>query len=202
MVNEVWMNDTKTSRGGGRDRIFQAAAEVILEKGLAQTQTRMVTERAQVGTGLLNHYFKWPELRAAAWEQIFQAVIDDQWRAGEPPRIAMDRFLNEAFDAEARLFWKLWLEAERLAPDDKPIAAALERIRSQMRDRLAALLQAGIAQGVWSLDDAAATAVRLEAMRDGLAGLILSADPDMDAKQAGAHLKRLFEMEASGSQQT
>lgn len=194
------MNDTKTSRGGGRDRIFQAAAEVIYEKGLAEAQTRMVTDRAKVGTGLLNHYFKWPELRAAAWELIFQAVVRDLWRTGETPRAAMDRFLDEAFAAEARLFWKLWLEAERLAPSDKPIAEALGRIRTQMRERVTALLQAGMAEQAWTLRDAAATAVRLEAMRDGLAGLILSADPDMSASQAVEHLKRLFELEVQSAQ--
>ena len=199
MVNEVCMNDTKPSRGGGRDRIFQAAADVILEKGLAEAQTRMVTDRAKVGTGLLNHYFKWPELRAAAWELIFEAVVRDLWRTGETPRDAMNRFLDEAFATEARLFWKLWLEAERLAPGDKPIAEALGRIRAQMRHRVTALLQEGMAEGVWRLQDAAATAVRLEAMRDGLAGLILSADPDMSASQATEHLKRLFEMEVQGA---
>ena len=199
MVNEVWMNDTKPSRGGGRDRIFQAAAEVIYEKGLAEAQTRMVTDRAKVGTGLLNHYFKWPDLRAAAWEMIFQAVVEDLWRTGETPSAAMDRFLDEAFATEARLFWKLWLEAERLASGDQPIAEALGRIRAQMRDRLKALLEAGMTTGDWSLGDAAATAVRLEAMRDGLAGLILSADPDMDESQATEHLKRLFEMEVQGA---
>ncbi|WP_439637616.1 TetR family transcriptional regulator C-terminal domain-containing protein [Oceanicaulis sp.] len=193
------MNDTKSSRGGGRDRIFQAAAEVIYEKGLAEAQTRMVTDRAKVGTGLLNHYFKWPDLRAAAWEMIFQAVVQDLWRTGETPRGAMDRFLDEAFASEARLFWKLWLEAERLAPGDAPIAEALGRIRVQMRDRVTALLQEGMVEQAWFLRDAAATAVRLEAMRDGLAGLILSADPDMSVSQATEHLKRLFELEVQGS---
>jgi AcrR family transcriptional regulator len=202
MVNEVCMNDTKTSRGGGRDRIFQAAAEVIYEKGLAEAQTRMVTDRAKVGTGLLNHYFKWPELRAAAWELIFQAVVRDLWRSQETPRDALDRFLEEAFAAEARLFWKLWLEAERLAPGDKPIAEALGRIRAQMRDRLTALLQEGMTNEDWSLPDPAATAVRLEAMRDGLAGMILSDDPDLDASLAVQHLKRVFDMETVGAKQT
>lgn len=189
------MKNTKASRGGGRDRIFQAAAEVIYEKGLAEAQTRMVTERAEVGTGLLNHYFKWPELRAAAWEMIFQAVVKDLWRAGETPRAAMDRFLDEAFASDAKLFWKLWLEAERLAPRDAPIAAALARVRTQMRERLTALLQAGETTGDWSLDDACATALRLEALRDGLAGLILTSDPHVDPIHATVHLKRLFDLE-------
>lgn len=197
MVNEVCMKTTKTSRGGGRDRIFQAAAEVIYEKGLAEAQTRMVTDRAKVGTGLLNHYFKWPELRSAAWEMIFEAVVQDLWRSGETPRAAMDRFLEDAFTDEARLFWKLWLEAERLAPGDAPIAAALLRIRSQMRETLQRLLVAGMAAGDWSLKDAEATALRLEAMRDGLAGMIMTSDPDVASSNATAHLQHLFDMERS-----
>ncbi|WP_306017462.1 TetR family transcriptional regulator C-terminal domain-containing protein [Oceanicaulis sp. MMSF_3324] len=186
------MNDTKLSRGEGRARIFQAAAEIVYERGLEKAQTRMVTERAQVGRGLLNHYFKWPELRAAAWETLFQAAVSDLWRAGEAPAAAMDRFVSEAFTKEARLFWRLWIEAERLAPADAPIRAALTRIRRQLRERLVEVLQAGAQAGVWTIQDAQTTAIRLEALRDGLAGLIMAEDPDMDNARAQALLKHQF----------
>ncbi|XOT96462.1 helix-turn-helix domain-containing protein, partial [Alcaligenes pakistanensis] len=57
-------------------RIRQAAVEILLEVGVRAATTRMVTERAGVGRGLLNHYFRWSELRAQAWGEIFEQLMD------------------------------------------------------------------------------------------------------------------------------
>ena len=42
------MSDVKKPRGSGRERIFRAAVEVLMESGLEAAQTRSVTERAGV----------------------------------------------------------------------------------------------------------------------------------------------------------
>ncbi len=189
------MADVKKPRGSGRERIFRAAVEVLMESGLEAAQTRSVTERAGVGTGLLNHYFRWPVLRAAAWESVFEDAPADIRRADEAPRAAIKRFMAEAFAPEARLYWRLWIDAERLAPHDPPIAEALDRIRTQLRSALTRLLADGAADGDWQLPDPAATALRLDALRDGLAGLILAGDPAMNADKARQHLEALFAME-------
>jgi AcrR family transcriptional regulator len=46
-----------------RTQILHATVDLLLENGLAATKTRAVTERSGVGTGLLNHYFRWNDLR-------------------------------------------------------------------------------------------------------------------------------------------
>lgn len=159
------------------------------------TQTRAVTERAGVGTGLLNHYFRWPELRATAWSAIFDGIARTFRRDGEAPEQALDRFFSETFVDAARPIWRLWIEAENLAPGDPALATALAAARTALRRGLTDLLEAGRACGTWTIDDPAATALRLEAMRDGLAGMILSGDPDVDAPRAERHLRTAFDME-------
>ena len=78
-----------------RKQLVEATIALVLEAGLRATKTRDVTERAGVGTGLLNHYFRWPELRALAWRKLFEAVISAQfnptiraliWNGISPPR--------------------------------------------------------------------------------------------------------------------
>lgn len=183
---------------GGRERILQATMAVLLELGLLAAQTRAVTERAGVGTGLLNHHFRWPELRARAWEAIFEEVVADLWHPTEAPAAAMDRFIAEAFDEGARPYWALWIQAEALSATDTAIQAALSRIRTALRQRLAALLLAGNSQGCWTLPQPNATAIRLEALRDGLAGMLLNHDPDIDAALATHHLRQAFAGEKTG----
>ena len=68
-----------------QSRLVEATIELLLEGGLRAVTTRAVTQRAGVGTGLLNHYFRWPELRALAWAQIFEAVARDQFAQADDP---------------------------------------------------------------------------------------------------------------------
>lgn len=159
------------------------------------TQTRAVTERAGVGTGLLNHYFRWPDLRAAAWSAIFEDLARDVLRDGEAPDQALDRVFAETFGAASRPIWRLWIEAENLAADDPAMAVALANARTLLRARLTELLEAGCASGAWALRAPGDTALRLEALRDGLAGMILSGDSAVDPALAERHLRAAFEME-------
>lgn len=185
------------AQASGRERIFEAAVAVLIEVGLQGAQTRAITERAGVGTGLLNHYFRWPELRAAAWAAIFADVAQTVRRPGETPRDAIERFLVESFALEARPLWRLWIEAEALAAQDPALAQAVLQARRTLRDALDQLLQEGVAAGSWSLTAPRQTAIRLEALRDGLIGLLLADDPDLTADAARAHLKVAFDQEVA-----
>lgn len=179
-----------------RDRIIEATAALLVEQGLLTLQTRAVTERAGVGTGLLNHYFRWPELRVIAWEAVFSRLAQDMQRDGETPPEAMHRFFTDSFSENARPFWRLWIEAESLALQDPAMAEAVASIRNQLRDVLTGILVEGVARADWALEAPRATALRLEAMRDGLAGLLLGADAELDEDKAEAHLRELFRREA------
>ncbi len=155
----------------------------------------MVTDQAGVGRGLLNHYFRWPDLRAAAWESIFAAVTTNQFPADQPPGPSCETYLATAFAPEARVFWRLWSEAADLAPTDPALTGALHRTGSRMLDTMAACLARGACLQLWQVADPAASAVRLSALHDGLAGRLLSGTPGLTPDQATAHLRHAFQAE-------
>lgn len=181
-----------------RTKILHATVDLLLENGLAATRTRAVTERSGVGTGLLNHYFRWNDLRAAAWKLIFDEVAKDSFPSSLPPDQVMDRYFSGAFVPEAERFWRLWLEATELAKQDEAIARVLAEAQARMDGALCSTLGAGNAAGLWALADPQATAVRLGALYDGLAGLLLSGSGRLTRGAAEQHLRHLFVLECKG----
>ncbi|MBO6727071.1 MAG: TetR family transcriptional regulator C-terminal domain-containing protein [Rhizobiaceae bacterium] len=182
-----------------RKRIVESAVEVMLEVGLRAATTRAVTEKAGVGTGLLNHYFRWPELRALAWTQIFAAVAEDQFDSEDDPAAALEHYFSTAFVPQARRFWHLWLEASELAASDDDMKAAFRAVSEREWGILEAVLAAGVVRACWSLPDPQATALRLGALYDGLAGRLLSPADNLDADLAEAHLRQAFALECAAS---
>lgn len=181
-----------------RTQILQATVDLLLESGLAATRTRAVTERSGVGTGLLNHYFRWSDLRAAAWKLIFDDVAKETFAPDLPPDQVMDRYFAEAFVPEAERYWRLWLEATDLAKEDEAIAQVLGEAQARLDKALCGVLVAGTASGLWTLADPEATATRLGALYDGLAGLLHCRSKRLTRSAAEAHLRHLFALECKG----
>ncbi len=181
-----------------RTQILRATVDLLLENGLAATRTRAVTERSGVGTGLLNHYFRWSELRAAAWKLIFDEVAKDSFAPDLPADQVMDRYFARAFVPEAERYWRLWLEATDLAKEDEAIAQVLGEAQARMDNALCNVLTAGNATAQWTLADPEATATRLGALYDGLAGLLHSRSKQLTRSVAEAHLRHLFALECKG----
>lgn len=178
-----------------RDQLIEATVALVMEVGLRAAKTRAVTERAGVGTGLLNHYFRWPDLRALAWRTLFEAVTEDQFARSGDPGADLERYFSTAFTEGARRFWRLWIEAAELAASDPVMRAAFSKVNAQSRQGLRELLRAGCEQNLWHLPDPEGTAIRLGAIYDGLAGMLMSPGEEMDPVQAEAHLRKAFEQE-------
>lgn len=191
------MAKSQAEAAGRRQRIVAAAAEILVEVGLREATTRAVTERAGVGTGLLNHYFRWPELRAEAWAGLFASVADRLFPAEAAPDARIEAYFRDAFADDARPYWQLWSEAVDLAPGDAEMARVLGEAQSRLHAGLAGALAEGVAAGLWRLADADATALRLGALYDGLAGLLLSGVADLDAGAAERHLRTAFRLECA-----
>lgn len=190
------MADAEKNRSGGADLIKRAAVEVFLEVGLRAATTRMVTDRAGVGRGLLNHYFRWPDLRAESWAIIFRTVAQDQFPPHLRPDKAIERYLSSAFATESKSFWLLWLEAADLAKSDPAMATAMRQASETMLGAMIECLAAGETQNLWRLRNARATALRLSALYDGLAGMLLSGSVDLTPAEAEAHLRQAFAFES------
>lgn len=189
------MSAREREKRGRREQLVQATISIVMEVGLRAAKTRAVTERAGVGTGLLNHYFRWPELRALAWTRIFEAVTLDQFPKSDDPQVDLERYFTTAFTAEARRFWHLWIEAAELAASDEAMKAAFAKVSAQSRNGLRDLLRAGCEKDLWQLPDPEGTVVRLSAMYDGLAGMLLSPTTELEPAQAETHLRKAFAQE-------
>jgi AcrR family transcriptional regulator len=194
-VKREAMSDSLKGGGGRQDRIVHATVELLLELGLRATTTRAVTERAGVGTGLLNHYFRWPELRALAWGRIFEAVARDQFPPDLDPQATLEHYFATAFSPDAHQFWHLWSEGADLAASDDAIKDAVEVARSRLHGGLLDILVTGCGAELWHLPDPQGTALRLGALYDGLASLLLSSATGVTAEQAEAHLRKAFQLE-------
>lgn len=184
---------------GREGALLQAAVDVLMEKGLFAATTRMVTQRAGVSIGLLNHYFRWPQLRALAWTAIFDAVAQEQFGPDRNPANAMRYFLASAFVPEARQYWQLWLEALELSRDDVLLREALKGAESHMQAALTDVLSKGCREKNWHLPDPQATALRLNALHDGLVAQILSGLDRISTADAERHLRHAFLLECQGS---
>ncbi|MCX7287547.1 MAG: TetR/AcrR family transcriptional regulator [Rhodobacterales bacterium] len=185
------MTRTDAGTANGARLIRDAAADVLRDVGLQAATTRLVTDRAGVGRGLLNHYFRWPELRALAWEAIFVEVEGQE----TAPARALEDWISTAFAPEARAYWRLWLEATEIAEGDPEMAAALGRVQGRLLRGLTDSLARGQTEGCWRCVDPAATALRLTALQDGLAGLLLAGTTDLSPAEAEAHLRQAFALE-------
>ncbi|MGO3842470.1 MAG: TetR/AcrR family transcriptional regulator [Alcaligenes pakistanensis] len=180
-------------------RIRQAAVDTLLEVGVRAATTRMVTERAGVGRGLLNHYFRWSELRAQAWGEIFEQLMDVGAAPDLGPQALMENYLSSAFDQSNRIYWFLWLDATDLAKTDPALAVVISRVQSKMLEQLVSYLSSGAEQGLWQAPDPYGIALRLSALYDGLANMLLTDSSDLTSEQAEQHLRHLFALETRSS---
>ncbi|MCC6009016.1 MAG: TetR family transcriptional regulator C-terminal domain-containing protein [Rhodobacteraceae bacterium] len=184
-----------------RAAILSAAADLIRENGVAAVRTRDVTARAGVGIGLLNHYFKWCELRALAAEQALWAEIDRVVPDAPTPDLQLDVYLTRAFGPDADPLWRLWIEVTDLAMSDPDMARAAEGCAEGILDELAAILEQGAAKGHWHCPAPRAAALRIFAFHDGLVGFVLTGLPKLERAEAAKHLKRFVALELGLPQQ-
>jgi AcrR family transcriptional regulator len=179
-----------------REELVASAAALIAERGLAAVRTRDVTARAGVGVGLLNHYFTWSDLRAAALDRVLGAGRDRLLGLGpETPAARRDGLIRAAFDAGNDPLWQVWVEAGDAARADPVLAEVLDRAMVGFVADVAALIAEGVAAGDWTCPDPGGAAMRLLALHDGLLGFLFSGVPPMTREAAEAHLARAFALE-------
>ncbi|MCC5975278.1 MAG: TetR family transcriptional regulator C-terminal domain-containing protein [Rubellimicrobium sp.] len=184
-----------------RAAILSAAADLIRENGVAAVRTRDVTARAGVGIGLLNHYFKWGELRALAAAQALWAEIDRVVPDAPTPDRQLDVFLARAFGEDADPLWRLWIEVTDLAMSDPDMARAAEGCAEGILNELAAILEQGAAKRLWHCPAPRAAALRILAFHDGLVGFVLTGLPRVERAEAAEHLNRFVALELGLPQQ-
>lgn len=173
-----------------RRQIVEAAYAVIVEKGLADSATRDVTRKLNVGSGLLHHYFpSWRALRAEAVATFVRAEIDDVDRmlAASPANECIDRFAHWMTDDPEFCHWRLWLNALEEARRDAEMRDVVRAAYESWHQVFVRLIRRLIEETDARCADPSATAWRLSALMDGLAGIVSLGDP-MPAPQEAARL--------------
>src|SRR5579875_2418537 len=185
-----------TDRGSSRDRILEAACDLIAAEGVDDLRIARVAMRAGASTALVHRYFSTrEELLEQALLHSFAAIAPERFSGGEGPVPSATAGLAQAIDVclptpgkverDFVLWVELWLRAAR-DPHLRPLAARLyERYHAWLRDIIAAGVQAGEFTAPADLEGFTDTLVGL---LDGLGLRALLRDPNMDLSMARARV--------------
>ena len=158
-----------------RDRILQAALDLIIEAGIDQVRLAEIARRAGMSSGQVMYYFAskehilletlaWQEHQDAMRRQAALAKVTGAWRQ-------LERFVELYLPAShPDPSWILWLEAWARAPHNKDVNRFLEELLNLWREDLTAIIARGVEEGAFdppaAMDD---FTLRFIALLDGLA---------------------------------
>jgi AcrR family transcriptional regulator len=162
-----------------RERILNAAVELITEAGIDQVRVAEIARRASMSSGQVMYYFTSKEhilLETLAWRdhqdlirtRAALARVTGAWRQ-------LERFIGLYLPAgPADPSWILWMEAWARAPHNRQVSQFLEDLLALWRDDLAAIVDRGVREGAFAAPAAVDDfTLRFAALLDGLAILRL-----------------------------
>jgi AcrR family transcriptional regulator len=174
-----------------RRQILKAAVQVIAEKGLCDTGIKDVADRAGTSPALVIYYFgKKDVLLAEALSFADEGFYAQTADAVAKMSSARDRLVElvrsscsvgeaeEDFDE-----WVLWLDLWARAPRDPDVARDRQALDRRWRTSITEIVRDGQAAGEFAPVDAELFALRLAALMDGLAILVVLKDPDVDRER-------------------
>ncbi|HWC44190.1 MAG TPA: TetR/AcrR family transcriptional regulator [Actinomycetota bacterium] len=170
-----------------RRQILKAAVQVIASKGLCDTGIKDVADQAGTSPALVIYYFGTKDALLA--EAL--AFADERFYAQTAEAVAgmasaRDRLvelvrcscsLGEADDDFDE--WVLWLDLWARAAHKPDVARDRQTMDRRWRTTIGEIVRQGQAAGEFAPVDAAAFALRLAALIDGLAVLVVLKDPDV-----------------------
>ena len=158
-----------------RDRVLQAALDLIIEAGIDQVRLAEIARRAGMSSGQLMYYFTSKEhilLETLAWQEhqdtmrreAALAKVTGAWRRLQR---LVELYLPSTHPDPS---WILWMEAWARAPHNRQVSRFLEELLNPWRDDLAALVTRGVAEGAFAPPaDIGNFTRRFIALLDGLA---------------------------------
>lgn len=172
------MSGAPAHRTGTRDRIIEAAADLIPEVGWGGVTSRRVAERAGVNTGVIHYHVESiGELRRIAAVRRIRTFFLDRIGdalAQEDPLVAVESMLHglcsgDSRDPQLQLLYESLVAASRDERLRSEIAASLAQLRRWLTDWFA---ERGVAHPI-------PAAVTVTAALDGFL-LQRMLDPDLD----------------------
>jgi AcrR family transcriptional regulator len=162
-----------------RDRVLQAALDLITEAGIDQVRVAEIARRAGMSSGQVMYYFTSKEhilLETLVWRdgqdiaRTHAALLEvaGSWRR-------LKQFIGFYLPASPTdSSWILWMEVWARAPHNRQVSQLLEEQLRLWRDELASIVDRGVREGTFTppaaLDD---FTLRFSALLDGLAILHL-----------------------------
>jgi AcrR family transcriptional regulator len=162
-----------------RDRVLNAAVQLITEAGIDQVRVAEIARRANMSSGQVMYYFASKEhilLETLAWRdhqdikrtRAALAKVTGAWRQ-------LERFIGLYLPTSpADPTWILWMEAWARAPHNRQVSQFMEELLAPWHDELAAIVARGVQEGAFAppaaIDD---FTLRFAALLDGLALLRL-----------------------------
>jgi AcrR family transcriptional regulator len=169
-----------------RERILEAACDVIAEHGIEDVRIARIATVAGVSPPLVHYHFATREaLLAEALEHSFQLLGDirtttadaEGWTAAEKLGWMIDQSLP--FPGMGNREWGLWLELWSRAARRPELRAVAARLYARYDEWIAEVVHEGIARGEFHAGDADAVTRRLIAAIDGLGLRVAVDDPAM-----------------------
>jgi AcrR family transcriptional regulator len=170
-----------------REQMLQAALEVIVARGYADTRITDVAARTGTSPALVIYYFK-------TRDQLLTEAIrycEDSWyaeaqrRLGQIPAAAgrlaelVAMTCLPGTDPEPRSWWLLWLDLWALSPRTPGVAAVRQKSDERWRESIRSIVLDGQDAGEFAPVVADDFAITLSALLDGLAVQIALEDPQV-----------------------
>jgi AcrR family transcriptional regulator len=166
-----------------RDRVLQAAVDLIIENGIDRVRLAEIARRAGMSSGQVIYYFTskehilletlaWQERRDASRRRAILPAISGAWRRLER---YVDLYLPSG---PADPAWILWTEAWARAPHDAAVSQFLDELSRPWSEDLAEIVHHGIREGTFAPQVPPGDfTICFGALLDGLATLRLHQQP-------------------------
>ncbi len=178
-----------------RQQIIEATHRVTLVRGLHDVRMTDVAKELNVSSGLIHYHF-------ASRTDLIEAMLRD---TAEREVVAVEAALARAAGPEERLAtlveiylpsvkrdasWVMWIDAWGEALRDATVRRISEVLDAAWVELMTAVISEGVAAGVFSSDDPAASAWRLCAILDGLGLQVVLHHGTMTRAQMHQHVQR------------
>lgn len=155
------------------DALLRTACAVIRERGLANTRTADVAQAAGVSQALVFYHFATKErLLAQAFAYAAEqdlARLDTVVRSSAGPLEKLRKVLKLYAPSGRAKSWAMWIDGWSESLRTPELEKVSRRLDLRWKEDLTDIIATGVGEGVFTCDDPAGAAWRINALIDGLA---------------------------------
>ena len=172
-----------------RERVLEAALEVIAERGLAATRMSDISARAGMSPGHVLYYFRTKDLvlmeALRHVEARMHEVARSELEALPPGPRRLRRLLELNIPSGvADPGWTLWLEAWTLAPHDPTIRELVDELEQRWIGLLVDVVRSGIDAGEFVCADPDGAVERVYATINGISVRVVTGVGGLQEREA------------------